>query len=235
MVNINHPGTIFRLKIKFMKWIVSLITVVFLIVMIIIYLAEKEKHPEKRGILLVLISFLVYHIGDIGLWAGYHYELVRRIASIGFYFEIPFMLLLMYYLVPKEKRSMFMRIFTLIMMLPWLIALLLVYGYPLVFLEEMGGKSENLMYTLVLCFIVAIIFMAIYGFKAAKNREDAFGKKLSRLFAIASIILIIMYLFFWSTMDAFNYDATFLFGIATVTWTIIIRAGSCKCKEIKRE
>lgn len=218
-----------------MKWIVSLITIIFLIVMIIIYFAEKAKYPEKKGILLVLFSFLVYHIGDIGLWYGCNYELVRRIASIGFYFEIPFMLVFMYYLVPKEKRSMFMRIFSLFMMLPWLVALILIYGYPLVFLEDMGGKSENLMYSLVLFFIVAIIFITVYGFKAAKKREDAFGKKLSRYFAIASIILIILYLFFWSTMDAFNYDATYLFGLATIIWSLIIRAGSCKCKVAETE
>lgn len=218
-----------------MEWIVSLITVIFLIVMIIIYFAEKAKYPEKKGILLVLFSFLIYHIGDIGLWYGCNYELVRRIASIGFYFEIPFMLIFMYYLVPKEKRSMFMRIFSLIMMLPWLIALILVYSYPLVFLEEMGGKSENLMYSLVLFFIIAIVFMAVYGFKASRKREDAFGQKLARLFAVASIVLIILYLFFWSTMDAFDYDATYLFGIATVAWTILIRAGSCKCKQCEKE
>ncbi len=210
-----------------MEWIVSLITAVFLIFLIIMTLSGKEKYPEKKAILMVLFSFLVYHIGDIGLWYGCNYELVRRIASIGFYFEIPFMLYLMYLLVPKEKRTMFMRIFSLLMMLPWVVALALIYQYPLVFLEEMGGQSENLVYALVLFFIIAIVFMAIYGYKAAKLRVDLQGKKLAKAFANASIILLIMYLVLWSTMDAFGYDATYLFGVATITWSVFTRMATC--------
>lgn len=209
-----------------MEWIVSLTAIVFLIFMVYYFLSKKDKPREISAIVLVLLGFIVYHIGDAGLWAGWKYELVRRIASIGFYFEIPFMILLLYYLVPKEKKSMLFRWLGLILILPWLAALIMVYKYPLVYLEGQGEVSETFVYALVLSFILAVIFLAVYGFSAVKWRNDVFGKKLSRMFSIASIVLVLLYVILWSSIDAFGYDATWLFGLATVIWTLMIWSGT---------
>lgn len=209
-----------------MKWIVPLVAVFFLVVFLVIFLVRKQRPKEYNGLIVIVISLLVYHIGDLGLWAGWNYEVVRRIASIGFYFEMPFILLLMYYLVPGEKMNLFTRIATLVLMLPWLIALFLIGNSPLVYLEGQGSVNENLMYFLVLSFIVAAVFAVINGFMAGRFRQDEAGKKLAGMFSRATIILTILYVVLWSTIPAFNYDATWLFGIVSMIYVFLLWLGT---------
>jgi hypothetical protein len=215
-----------------MLWIVPLIAVLVLAGFLIYFLTIKDKPKEMRGLILLTLSLLVYHIGDTLLWAGWNYEVARRIASVGFYFEIPFILLLMYYLVPKEKMNLFIRIFTGVLMLPWLVALILVYKWPIVYLGEPDPQNETIIYALIICFIIAIIFAVIVGFRAAKFRSDAFGKKLARYFSITSIVLVVLYLFLWSTIETIDYDATWLFGVVSIFYVVFLWLGSCICKEV---
>jgi hypothetical protein len=213
-----------------MLWIVPLIAVLVMAGFLIYFLTIKDKPKEMKGLILITLSLLVYHIGDTLLWAKWDYEVARRIASVGFYFEMPFILLLMYYLVPKEKMNLFIRIFTSILMLPWLAALVVVYKWPIIYLDP-NPKNDTLIYALIICFIIAIIFAVIVGFRAAKFRSDAFGKKLARYFSITSIVLVVLYLFLWSTIETMDYDATWLFGVVSIFYVVLLWLGSCICKE----
>jgi hypothetical protein len=218
-----------------MKWIVSLVTIVVLLVFIIIAFtrhAGKERNPA----ILLMIALLIYHVGDCGLWYGYDYELVRRIASVGFYFIMPFSLWLMYLLVPKEKMNLLIRIITLVLILPWIYALVAVKDSPLVFLQDHvlvpDEAYENFIMGLVLLFTLGTIFAAIVGFRAAKFRED-YGKKLAKNFSWGLIIYNVLILCLFMSIDAFGYDATWWFGVPATIYALLILLGLnyCCCEE----
>jgi hypothetical protein len=215
-----------------MFWIVPLIAAIVMAGFLIYFLTIKDKPKEMTGIILITLSLLVYHIGDVLLWAGWNYEVARRIASVGFYFEIPFILLLMYYLISKEKRNLFIRIFTWILIIPWIVALVLIYKSPLVFLEGQGTRNEIMANICLVCFIIAILFAIIMGFRSVKFRSDAYGKKLAKYFASGSIVLIVLYLALWSTFLAVQYDSTWLIGVVNICYVVLLWLGSCKCKEV---
>jgi len=207
-----------------MKWIVSLITLIVLLLLLILVF-RQSKTKEKTPFIFLLFSLIVYHIGDMGLWGGCEYELIRRIASAGFYFIMPFSLWLMYVLVPKEKMNMFIRIVTLILMLPWLYALIVLYEAPLVFLEEYPGtEHETLTYVLILSFVIAVVFAAVVGFSASKFRED-YGKKLAKYFSWGLIVYTIIILVLFSSIDAFGYDATWFIGVGTIIYSFLLYFG----------
>lgn len=212
-----------------MKWIVSLITLIVLVILLILVFRQK-KSKEKTPMIFLLFAFIVYHIGDMGLWGGCEYEMIRRIASAGFYFVIPFSLWLMYILLPNEKMTMLIRIVTLILMLPWLYAFIVLYKAPLVFLEDYPGtEHETLTYLLILSFVIAVLFAAIVGFRASKFRDD-YGKRLAKFFYLGLIIYTIIILILFSSIDAFGYDATWFFGVATVIYSMMLYFGSTACK-----
>lgn len=213
-----------------MKWIVSLITLGFLVVFIIVAF-NRQSTKERTPALMLLFALLIYHIGDMGLWAGWDYEIVRRIASVGFYFIMPFSLWLMYVLVPKEKMNLFIRIVTLLLIIPWIYAIVMIKGSPLVFLEEqmpvMEEAYESFIMMLVLFFVVGTIFTAIVGFIAARKRDD-YGKGLALKFSWGIIIYTVLILCFFMSIDLFGIDLTWLFGIATVIYSLLIILG-LKC------
>ncbi|MFC1731565.1 hypothetical protein ACFL6I_14710 [candidate division KSB1 bacterium] len=215
-----------------MEWIVPLIATTILALFFIYFLAKKNRTKEIFAISLVTLSMLIYHIGDLFLWSEWmDYEIARRIASIGFYLEIPFMILLMYLLLPKEKHSMFMRIASTILFIPWIVALLMICKSPIVFLENHGEFNENFVYLLILCFVISIIFIAIKAFRANKFREDKIGKKLSNRFAIGVIVYTVLYLIIFSSMETFGQDLTWLFGIASIIFVFMLWHGSFIKKE----
>ncbi|MBN2461451.1 MAG: hypothetical protein JXB60_07570 [Candidatus Cloacimonetes bacterium] len=205
-----------------MKWIIPLLGLLFMLFFFIYLLCRKNKPKETRGIILTALALAVYHLGDVGLWGGWYYELVRRIASVGFYFLVPFLLLTMYMLLPKENRGWFIKVFTWLMIIPWIIALVIVYKSPLIFLEEMGGGNESMTYALVLAFIIAFIFIISNGFRTVKLRSDETGKNMGKKLAVSLIVMLILYLLLWGSIDAFGYDATYLFAVANIIWALII-------------
>ncbi len=210
-----------------MEWIVPLIAVIILVIFFVYFLIKKEKSKENSAIILITLSLLVYHIGDLFLWSGWlGYEIARRIASIGFYFEIPFMLLLMYQLLPTEKRQIGVKIISAILLIPWIVAIIMIGKSPIVFLEGWGTYDENFVYALILCFVISIVFIVINAFRAKKFRDDALGKKLSNFFAIACIIFTVLYLFIFSSIQTMEVDLTWLFGIVSIFFVIMLWQGS---------
>lgn len=218
-----------------MKWMVSMAAVVVLLIFIIIAFtrhATKERTPA----LLLFFALLIYHIGDIGLWYGYDYELTRRIASVGFYFIMPWSLWLMYVLTPAEKMNYFIRIVTLLLMIPWVYALVMIDASPLVFLEEMMPAPDEAYETFVMglvgVFVLGTLFAAVIGFRAARHRAD-YGKRLARYFSWGLIIYTVMILCLFMSIDMFGYDATWWFGVPSVLYALLVLLGlrCCCCGE----
>lgn len=215
-----------------MEWIVSLATAVVLIVFIVIAFTRPPT-KEKAPVIFLFLALLIYHIGDCGLWYGYDYELVRRIASVGFYFIMPFSLWLMYVLLPKERMNFFIRIIALLLIIPWIYALVMVNESPLVFLQEYLTEPDEAYETfimgLVLIFVIGTLFAAIVGFRAAKFRDD-YGKGFARNFSWGLIIYTVLILCLFMSVDLFGYDATWLFGIPTTIFSILLLLGlGCTC------
>ena len=210
-----------------MEWIVPFMAVIILLILFVYFLVKKSKSKEDTAIILITLSLLVYHLGDLFLWSGWiGYEIARRIASIGFYFEIPFMLLLMYWLLPAEKRQLGVKIISAILLIPWIVAIIMIGKSPIVFLEGLGTYNESFVYILILCFVISIVFIVINAFRAKKFREDALGKKLSSFFAIASIIFTVLYLIIFSSIQTVGVDLTWLFGIISIFYVITLGQGS---------
>jgi len=214
-----------------MEWLVPVIALIFLFIFLIYLLSRKDRSVEINTLIPLVLSLLVYHFGDLGLWAGWQYELVRRVASVGFYFIVPFMLLIMYHLLPKEKRGWFSKLFSLIMLIPWVYALIVLYKTPLVYLGK--ADDENFIYLLVISFIIAFIFIIINSYRAVKFHTVEFNKKFSRNFGTSLIILLVSYLLLWGSIDAFGYDATYLFGFANIIWALIIWCTLSKEKKVE--
>lgn len=201
--------------------------VIILLILFVYFLVKKSKSKEDTAIILITLSLLVYHLGDLFLWSGWiGYEIARRIASIGFYFEIPFMLLLMYWLLPAEKRQLGVKIISAILLIPWIVAIIMIGKSPIVFLEGLGTYNESFVYILILCFLISIVFIVLNAFRAKKFREDALGKKLSSFFAIASIIFTVLYLIIFSSIQTVGVDLTWLFGIISIFYVITLGQGS---------
>ncbi|MBN2017169.1 MAG: hypothetical protein JW794_03405 [Candidatus Cloacimonetes bacterium] len=210
-----------------MEWIVPFMAVIILLILFVYFLVKKSKSKEDTAIILITLSLLVYHLGDLFLWSGWiGYEIARRIASIGFYFEIPFMLLLMYWLLPAEKRQLGVKIISAILLIPWIVAIIMIGKSPIVFLEGLGTYNESFVYILILCFLISIVFIVLNAFRAKKFREDALGKKLSSFFAIASIIFTVLYLIIFSSIQTVGVDLTWLFGIISIFYVITLGQGS---------
>ncbi len=214
-----------------MEWIVSLATLVVLLVFIILAFLKKSQ-KEKLPVILLFFAFFVYHIGDMGLWYECNYEVYRRIASAGFYLIMPFALLLMYVLVPKEKMNLFIRIATLVLILPWIYAFVMIGSNPLVYLHEVTPvRNANFEMILVLSFVIGTLFCAIVGYRAARFRED-YGRRLAKHFSLGIVIYTLIILCLFMSEDAFGYDATWLFGVATVFFAILLLLGmECKSRE----
>lgn len=212
-----------------MEWIVSLLTLVFLFIFLFYLLIRKKKH-DFTVLIPITMAFIVYHLGDLGLWCGWYYEIVRRIASVGFYFIIPCLLLIMHKLLPKTEKNWFVNIFSVILLLPWVYALIILAKSPLIYLDE--PADENFVYLLVAAFVIAVIFIVIYGFRAAKIISDIYRKIIARNFSVSLIIMLILYLLLWGSIDAFGYDATYLFGFANLIFIFILWCTISKRKQL---
>jgi hypothetical protein len=207
-----------------MKWLPSILALLLLLYFLYLTVpAFRSPKTYLKYFVLYLLALFVYHIGDAMLWGGlWNYEIVRRIASVGFYFEIPCLLALVYALLPKESRGTPFRVITAVLCLPWLYALVVVGSSPLVFLEGKGVKYEDIMYALVLAYLIAIIFIYIVGMKGAKKLEGDMKDFLKKI-CLASLVMLIGYVLLWSSMDIVKDDYTFLFGIVTIIWLLIVR------------
>lgn len=210
-----------------MYWIVSLITSILLVIFFFWFIRIKNKPKETKPAILLTLAFLVYHIGDLGLWAGWDYEVFRRIASIGFYLIIPFSLLLMYMVLSKDHMNLFVRIVTLIFILPWITYIVLIGNYPLVYLDtyELIVPCDWYVQGAILIFVVGAIWAIINGYRAGKLRADALGKKLGNLFATGLLVYTVLLLCMYFSFELFDVDLSWLMDIATFIYILLICIG----------
>lgn len=225
-----------------MVWLFPLLGVIVLAIYIILFLSKQSKPKEVTGVMLFAIALFVYHVGDMLMWglgslSQGNYELFRRIASLGYYLEIPALLYLGYYCIPEGKRTSFTRIFSWILVIPWIVALLLIFNMPNNYLTPPNipetfdpGIHLNLIYTLILFYIIGVVFVVIKTLQAAKQRAGA-GGSLCKTVGIATLIQLIAYLVIFSFAD--SYDATFLFGLISIFW--IVWTGSKALAYLKAE
>jgi hypothetical protein len=216
-----------------MVWIPPAIGLVVALVLFIYLLLKKNKSKEVTGVMLFALALTVYHLGDLGMWlwgsiSQETYDWFRRIASVGYYFELPALLYLTYYCLPQEKRTMLVKVISWILVIPWVVALVWVYNSPNNFLEPPNipdtfdpGKNETLMISLILCFMIGVIFASVNGFRAAKVRTGA-AKGLSKTVAVASLIFLILEFILFSLIDAMKYDPTWLFGLISLIWILMV-------------
>ncbi len=215
-----------------MEWIVSLITTVCLVGFLIWFLTRKHKPREMPAVILLTVAFLIYHIGDWGLWGGCQYEFIRRVASVGFCLMIPMILLLMYMITSKDHMNLFYRIITLILTLPWIAGIIMVYKYPIVYLETYPGTGTPLaMWIALISFIVGMIFVIIMGYRASRLRTDPMGKSLGCNFATGSLIFTVIIIFLWYSPEILGKDYTWFFGVATIIFMLFICIGMGVKKE----
>ncbi len=214
-----------------MEWLPPLLGLIVLVIFIIYFLGKKNKPKEVTGVLLFAAALFIYHLGDLGMWAWgsasqLHYEIFRRIASLGYYLEIPALLYLSYHCLPPEKRTGFVKIMSLILCLPWIVAILLLKNMPNNFLLPPNipetfdpGVHEDLVYILVLFYIISVVFVAIKTIGTAKLKSGA-GKSLCRTVGIVTVIMLIAYLVIFSFVE--TYDATYLFGLISIFWIVTV-------------
>ncbi len=77
------------------------------------------------------------------------------------------------------------------------------------------------MYTLALSYIVGAIFAIFYYYKAAKQHTGELAANITKGAGMATIVYLILIVILWSSIDAFGYDATWLFGIVSIIWVAI--------------
>lgn len=212
-----------------MEWLFPLLGLIVLAIFIVLLLSKKNKPKEVSGVMMFAVALFVYHVGDMLMWgfssqSQWYYELFRRIASFGYYLEIPALLYLGYYCIPEGKRTPFSKIFSWILVIPWIIAILLIIKMPNNYLLPPNipesfdpGIHLNLIYTLILFYIVGVVFVVIKTLKGAKQREGA-GKNLCQTVGIATLIQLIAYLIIFSFAE--TYDATYLFGLISIFWIV---------------
>jgi len=225
-----------------MEWMIPAISFCFLTIVAVFLFLRKNKPPEVNAVFYAALSLMIYHFGDMGMWAGWNYELFRRIASIGYYLEIPAFIYLAYICLPQEKRTLLTRVFSFVLCVPWLIAVLLIKSTPNNFLEypniPLGvdsGKNENFVMTMILCFSIGVIFVAITAFRAARVRKSAAGS-LSRTIAWATIVMLISEFVLFAMVETLHYDSTYLFGFISIFWISWVgMKANCYLKELKKQ
>jgi hypothetical protein len=198
-----------------MEWIPSALALLFMIYSFVTLLPQFTKSPQAKALLFFIAGLIIYHHADIAVWSQWHYRWTRRVASLGFYTEIPLLLYMLYVFLPSEKRTKSLVIISLILCLPWLCALALIKSAPLVYLQTLSTPNETLMYSLVVSFLIAGIFIAATCFKNAKSAPEKIAALL-KTFGKAMVIMLVGYVILWSTIDAIGYDATYLFGVVNV-------------------
>lgn len=204
-----------------MKWLPPALALIVLAVFIISLLGRRSRAQEIGGLILFALSLFIYHLGDLGLWAGWDYETTRRIASFGFYLQVPLLLYLVYICLPESRRTTAYRIVWALLSLPWVVALLMLGSQALVYLEGMPGKNETLISTLVVAYIIAFLFGIVRLYQAVKLPETH-EPALSRTIARTSLIYLIALVALWSLIEITGYDPTYLFGLASIFWIISI-------------
>lgn len=207
-----------------MEWIVPLIAAVLLFIFFLMYLPKKGICCETSAIDLFILSLFIYHLGDLFLWSGWvNYEVARRIASVGFYLEIPFLLLLTCHLLPKNRRSILVKFISYLLLIPWVYAIVMIGRSPIVFLEGKGEADENFIYLMILFFVISILFIVINAFRAGSLREDGFGRKLGKRLGWGAIFFTILYLLIFSSIELIGQDLTWLFGIVSVIFALLLQ------------
>ena len=214
-----------------MEWLPPLLGLIVLAVFIAVFLTRKNKPKEVVGVLFFAIALFIYHVGDVLMWGwgglsqGY-YEVFRRIASLGYYLEIPALLYLGYYCIPEEKRTQFTKIFSWILVIPWVVAVLLIIKMPNNYLLPPNipdtfdpGVNLNLIYALIVFYIIGVVFVAVKTIKGAKLREGG-GKSLCKTVGIVTLIQLVAYLIIFSFAE--TYDATYLFGLISIFWIVTV-------------
>jgi len=214
-----------------MEWIFPLLGLITLVVFIFLLLSKPEKPKEVMGVLLFATALFVYHVGDMLMWGWSNtqvcYDLFRSIASLGYYLEIPALLYLGYVCIPAEKRTQFTKIFSWILVVPWIIAIILLFfrmpnNYltpPNIPAEIDPGINMNLIYVLILFYIISVIFVVIKTLKGAKLLEGA-GQSLCKMVGIITLIQLIAYLIIFAFAE--TYDATYLFGLISIFWIVMV-------------
>jgi hypothetical protein len=208
------------------KCLPAIIAMVVLGIFAGIFFGKKNAPKDFRAVILVAGSFFLYHFGDMGMWAGWHYELFRRIASLGYYLEMPAMLYLAYLCLPESKRTGLVKGISLLLALPWAGAIIALPKYPNNFLEYPNipqnidpGKHEELVMALILIFAIGVVIVAVNAFRAAKYREGA-AKCFCKAIGWATIVMLIAEFVLFSLVEAIKYDSTYLFGFISLTWIL---------------
>lgn len=211
-----------------MKWIPPLLALIVLAIFMGYFFTRKTRSKEVTGFLMVAGAFFIYHLGDLGMWAGWNYELFRRIASLGYYLEIPALLYLAYQLLSPEQRAGWVKTLSWLLCVPWVVAIVLLKDYPNNFLEYPNlpegmdpGRHDTLVNTLILFFIIGVIVVAMFAFRAAKTAEGA-KKSLAKAVGWATIILLVLEIVLFAFIEAVKYDPTYLFGFISIFWAAFV-------------
>jgi hypothetical protein len=211
-----------------MEWLIPLFALVSLTGLVLLGLIRKNRPKEFNALILLAATMAIYHLGDTLLWSDWgDYEISRRIASIGFYLEIPAMLLLLYFIIPIERQSIFYRILSLIFYIPWVYAIIMIGKSPIVFLEGHGTYDEDFVYMIILAFVLSAVFIAWTSFLSVGWNKDLHLKKLSNNLGWGVIIFTILYLIIFSSIETLGVDLTWLFGLVSVFFILSLWMKAC--------